>query len=222
MCTFVLMDGKGLAICYVRVSTADQVKDGASLAAQTSLVTNAAIAEGYQIEVIREEGKSAASIKGRPQLLSALERLSRGEASALYVQRVDRLSRSVSDFAALLTLAHRQGWSITALDVGLDTSSPSGEFMANIVASVSQYERKIIGARTRDALAQRRLEGKRLGKPTQILPSVLQQIDQLRQDGKSYQAIADRLNREEVPTVNGGIKWYSSTIHRAINRQVIL
>jgi DNA invertase Pin-like site-specific DNA recombinase len=216
------MDGKGLAICYVRVSTADQVKDGASLAAQTSLVTNAAIAEGYQIEVIREEGKSAASIKGRPQLLSALERLSRGEASALYVQRVDRLSRSVSDFAALLTLAHRQGWSITALDVGLDTSSPSGEFMANIVASVSQYERKIIGARTRDALAQRRLEGKRLGKPTQILPSVLQQIDQLRQDGKSYQAIADRLNREEVPTVNGGIKWYSSTIHRAINRQVIL
>jgi hypothetical protein len=51
---------------------------------------------------------------------------------------LDRLSRSVRDFTTVLERAKRRGWSVVCCDLGVDTTSPSGEFMANVIASASQ------------------------------------------------------------------------------------
>jgi len=209
-----------LALCYTRVSTSEQVEEGASLDAQAVALTAAATAAGYRVEIIREEGRSGKNITGRPELLASLDRLARGEAAALFTQRLDRLSRSVADFAALHAQANKQGWTVVCLDIGVDTSTPSGEFMANVMASMSQYERRIISARTRDALAQRRREGVRLGRPPVLPAAVLAQIDELREVGESLRAIATHLNAQGTATAHGGNQWYASTVSKVLSRQV--
>ena len=208
-----------LALCYTRVSTELQAEEGASLDAQATVLTAAAAAAGYRVEIIREEGRSGKNVTGRPELLGALERLARGEAAALFVSRLDRLSRSVADFASLHAQAHKQGWTINCLDIGVDTSTPAGEFMSNVMASMSQYERRIIGARTREALAQRRSEGVRLGRPTVLPAKVLTQIDELREGGGSLREIALTLNAQGTATAHGGQMWHASTVSKVLNRQ---
>lgn len=210
---------KPLALAYVRVSTAEQATEGASLDAQEAALIEAAERKGFRVEVIREEGKSGKNLNGRPALREALQRLDAGEAAALYAQRLDRLSRSVADFAHLLDRATRKGWTVAVLDADVDTSTPSGEFLVNVLASAAQYERRIIGARTRDALAQRRREGVRLGRPSTLPSPVVARVVALRSEGASLRAIANTLNSEEVPTAHKGAKWYASTVRKVLAGQ---
>lgn len=212
-------DSRPLALAYVRVSTAEQAQLGASLDAQEAALVEAAERKGYRVEVVREEGKSGKSLRGREALAEALARLDRGDAQALYAQRLDRLSRSVADFAYLLDRAKRRGWTVAVLDADVDTSTPSGEFLVNVLASAAQYERRIISARTKDALAQRRREGKRLGRPSQLPVAVVGRVVALRGEGASLRAIADRLNSEEVPTAHEGAKWHASTVAKVLAGQ---
>jgi len=64
------------------------------------------------------------------------------------VSKLDRLSRSLLDFATLMDQAHREGWELVVLDLALDTTTPSGRLMANVMASFAEYERHLIGQRT--------------------------------------------------------------------------
>ena len=78
------------------------------------------------------------------------------------VAKLDRLSRSMLDFAALMNAAQKQGWALVALDLGVDTSTPYGEMMANVLATFAQFERRLISQRTKEALAQKRAAGVQL------------------------------------------------------------
>ena len=153
-----------LALAYVRVSTAEQVETGASLDAQRATLVVEAERRGWAVEVVADEGKSAKSLN-RPGLQSALVRLDAGQADFLMAIRLDRVSRSVSDFAGLLDRAAKKGWDLALLSPNIDTSDPAGRFTANVLASAAQYERELIGVRTREGMAQRRSEGVRLGRP---------------------------------------------------------
>ena len=110
-----------------------------------------------------DEGISAKSLKGRPAALAALEAVRGGKAAGLLVAKMDRLSRSVVDGAGLMERAAREGWALHFADLDIDTSTPAGEMAANIIISGSQYERRLISQRTRDALAAKRARGERLG-----------------------------------------------------------
>jgi hypothetical protein len=68
------------------------------------------------------------------------------------VAKLDRLSRSVVDAGRLLEEARKGGFNIVALDLGLDLSTPTGELVANVLAAVAQWERRMIGVRTSEAL----------------------------------------------------------------------
>ena len=134
------------------------------------------------------------------------------------VSKLDRLSRSVMDFASIVERSQREGWAIVALDLGVDTSTPSGELVANVMASVAQWERKVIGQRTKDALAVKRSEGVRLGRPVSLPEVIRERILADRLDGRSYRAIAEALNAEGVPTAQGGREWYAATV-RAVEQR---
>src|SRR5207248_6984277 len=71
----------------------------------------------------------------------------------------NRLSRSLLDFSGLVEQSRREGWQLVALDLGVDTSTPSGEMLANVLAVFAQFERRLIGQRTREALAIKRAQG---------------------------------------------------------------
>jgi DNA invertase Pin-like site-specific DNA recombinase len=202
------------AIGYVRVSTDGQVDSGAGLDAQRATITARAEREGWELEIVGDEGLSGASLEKRPELLAAVERLDRGDADVLVVSKLDRLSRSVHDASGLIARASRRGWAVVALDLGVDTTTPTGEAMANVSATFAQLERRMIGQRTREALAVKRAQGVRLGRPSSLPRDVLARIVADRELGRSYRAIADALNAEGVPTAQGGARWYPATVRK--------
>ena len=145
----------------MRVSTDEQAESHAGLDAQRAAILAEARRRGWvegDISWIEDAGFSGKNLK-RPGISQALDALRRGEASTLVVAKLDRLTRSMSDFAPLLARAATQRWALVALDVNVDTSTPTGEAMAHVVATFAQLERRLIGERTREALAPRRLEG---------------------------------------------------------------
>ena len=125
---------KEVAFLYARVSTQMQANDGMSLGAQERDLKRAAELSGFtDVQILREEGRSGKSIKGRPVLRNALEKLDNGEASALFVTRIDRLARSTQDFLSIVDRAHKNDWRIVMLDLNLDTASYQGRFVVTIM-----------------------------------------------------------------------------------------
>jgi DNA invertase Pin-like site-specific DNA recombinase len=203
------------AIAYYRVSTDEQAATGNGLDAQAAAVTAAIRARGWElIATLTDEGRSGGNLR-RPALLDALGRLDRGEADVLVVSKLDRLSRSVLDFASITERAKRRGWSVVALDTDVDTTTPTGELLANITSSVAQWERRIIGARTAEAMQAMKARGVRLGRPVDLADDVRHRIAADHEAGKSLRAIAEALNTEAVPTARGG-RWYASTVRAVL------
>jgi DNA invertase Pin-like site-specific DNA recombinase len=199
---------------YVRVSTDEQALSGLGLAAQRAAIDAECARRGWTLVAVHEDALSGKSLN-RPGMAAALVAVESGAASAIVVAKLDRLSRSLVDFASLMARAQSGGWNLVALDLGIDLTTAAGEFMANVMASAAQWERRIIGQRTRDALAVKRALGVRLGRPQAIASNVVARIRTAHEAGAGWSVIARQLNAEAVPTAHGGAKWYPSTV-RAI------
>jgi DNA invertase Pin-like site-specific DNA recombinase len=203
----------GTVVTYLRVSTSEQALSGLGVEAQRATVS--AYADRKELTIVEEycdEGVSAKSLKGRPVALAALEAVRAGSAAGLLVAKMDRLSRSVVDGAGLMERAAREGWALHFADLDLDTSTPAGEMAANIIISGSQYERRLISQRTRDALAARRARGERLRAAPALPVEVTRRILRERANGQTFQAIADGLMADGIPTARGKTRWFPATI----------
>ena len=203
---------------YVRVSTDEQTGSGAGLEAQRRAIVAECERRGWTlVEIVEDAGWSAKDMK-RPGIQAALKALNEGQANALVASKLDRLSRSMIDFTALMATAQKQGWALVALDCAVDTTTPAGEAMANVLATFAQFERRLISQRTREALAVRRASGVRLGRPATMDSKVIRRIRCERAKGRSLRAIADRLNADGVPTAQGGKRWYPTTVAYTLKR----
>lgn len=209
------------AIGYCRVSTDQQGESGLGLSAQKSAIHAEVQRRGWDFQTMYADVGSGKSTKGRTDLANALSVLTDGEADVLVVAKLDRLSRSLHDFAGLMTRAEAEGWAIVALDIGVDTSTINGELVANIIMALAQWERRIIGQRTKDALGAVRERGTRLGRPPTIPDETLTLIRLLHRNGRSLNRIARMLNEEDVPTGQGGRRWYPSTVRAALARAAV-
>ena len=204
---------------YVRVSTAEQADSGAGMAAQRTAIEDATRRRGWVLVAILEDaGVSGKSTKKRPALEAATALIEAGGADALVVAKLDRLSRSMLDFLTLMDRARKNNWAIVLLDVDFDMTTPTGELMANMLAAFAQFERKIIGQRTRDGLAQKRAQGVQLGRPRKTPDAVLRRVMREREAGASFGAIARGLNDDAIPTAQGGSRWYPSTVRALLSR----
>lgn len=209
-------DQGGSVVGYIRVSTEEQADSGAGLEAQRSAIKSECERRHWNLLRIYEDFASGKSLNGRHGLKEALALLDGGGAAALVVAKLDRLSRSLLDFAALMERARQRGWALVALDLGVDTTTPSGEMMANVLAVFAQFERRLIGQRTRDALAIKKAQGTRLGRPSQLPTATVRRIVGLRRRGKSLTDITDGLNADRVPTGQGGERWYPSSVRAVL------
>jgi DNA invertase Pin-like site-specific DNA recombinase len=206
------------ALGYLRVSTGRQMDSGAGIEAQRRSILAEAKRRGWDeadVTFIQEaaSGKNAS----RPGLELAREALASGDAGALVVSKVDRLSRSLLDFASIMQESQKQGWALVALDLPFDLSTPMGEAMASVVMTFAALERRLIGERTREGLAVKRSEGVRLGRPRSLPDDVRERIIAEREQGRTLRAIAERLNNEGVPTAHAGKAWYASSVRAVLN-----
>jgi DNA invertase Pin-like site-specific DNA recombinase len=182
------------------------------LPAQKALVRAEADRRGWDLgRIYVDAGASGRSMRGRPALTEALEVLAEGDAGTLVVAKLDRLSRSVLDFAWILERSRVEGWALVALDLGVDTTSATGEAMANMVATFAQLERRLISERTRDALAAKRAQGVRLGRPRGVPEEIRNRISTERSSGRTLQQIANGLEESGISTGQGG-RWRPGTV----------
>jgi DNA invertase Pin-like site-specific DNA recombinase len=185
------------------------------LDAQRVAVTAEAERRGWQlVDVMVDAGASGKSLTGRPALADALALLEKGHADALIVAKLDRLSRSVLDFAGVLARAERRGWALIALDLGVDTTTPAGRMVANVMAAVAEWERSVIAQRTKDAMAVAKARGVHCGRARETDDDTCRRIVAMRESGVSFARIANALNAERVPTTRGGSQWFPSTAQR--------
>ena len=209
---------KPLALLYVRVSTNRQARTGHSLDTQPTLLTEAAERDGYRVEVITETGSGRNT--ARPALNSALDRLAKGEAQALYALDTDRLARSTMHLLQIAQLATRQGWRLVITSAQVDTSTPAGEAFLTMAAAFAQFESRMISERVKRQHQARRDRGEVWGLTTgstSKLPAETRAlIISLRAEGMPLGKIAQHLTAEGVPTVSGG-SWYASTVARVLN-----
>lgn len=206
-----------ILVPYRRVSTREQADKGAGLDAQRT-----ALNFGLQMKEATaltwdcvDRGKSGKNLK-RDGLDSALKLIRAGEAGGLIVSKLDRLSRSLLDFAWLMATAESEGWNIVLLDLGVDLRNPAGKAMAQMLAIFAEFERNVISQRTKDGLAEKRDQGVRLGRPVSIDPELLNSIVAMWMSEGSYSAVARWLNQAQVPTVQGGKQWYPMVISKLV------
>lgn len=213
----------GKALLYTRVSTAMQVNDGVSLDVQERQLITAAEFHGFaEWEIVREEGRSGKSVKGRPVLQKALKDLELKVADALIVTRIDRLARSTSDFLDIVDRSNRQGWRLILLDLNLDTSTYQGRFVVTVMASLAEMERGIIAARQKDVHKDRRdrglIWGKDLGPKDEVSEETMNLILQFRDNGVGLREIGRKLDFMGIKPPRGD-QWSHVTIKRAIERR---
>jgi DNA invertase Pin-like site-specific DNA recombinase len=202
-------------LAYLRVSTDEQAASGLGLSAQRETLQVEAERRGWSdVRFIVDDGQSAVSLD-RPGIQQALAALASGETDVLVAAKLDRLSRSLLDFASLMQRSRREGWTLIALDLGVDTSTAAGEMVANVMASFAQFERRLIAERTSAALQAAKRRGQRLGRPVSLPDDVRERIARERANGATLQAIADGLNRDQVPTVNSG-PWTTSNVQKVL------
>ena len=210
---------KTRAVGYVRVSTDKQADDGVSLEAQE--VKLRAYAELYDIElvtIIVDAGVSAKSLE-RPGLARAFGMLEAGQADALLVAKLDRLTRSVSDLGWLVE-AERVGgrWTLLSVADSIDTRSAAGRLVLNVLGSVSQWERETIAERTSAAMQHKRSRGEYLGgkgapygytsTPSGIVQDkaeqrIIRAARRLHKGGRSLRGVAAELERRGMLSRSG-------------------
>lgn len=203
-------------IGYVRVSTAEQGESGLGLDAQRAAIEQEAARRGWNLIRIEQDVESGKSTEKRPGLAAAVDAVDTGQAEALVVTKVDRLCRSLADFADLMERAEARKWAIVAFDLGLDMTTPTGELVGTFMAAVARWERRMIGQRTKEALARKKARGEKLGRKPSIDGDLRRRLLALRAGGLTYQEISDRLNEEGVPTPRGGKQWRPSSLESVL------
>jgi DNA invertase Pin-like site-specific DNA recombinase len=205
---------------YIRVSTDEQAKTGHGLAAQRKAIGDECERRGWDLVGIVGEVKGAsAKSLDRTGLQSVLARMDGHEADVLLVAKMDRLSRSLLQGAQVMERAKARRWALVALDLQVDTTTPAGEMLANVVLSTAQYERRLIGERTKAGLQAAVAKGVVLGRRQSLSVEVVRRIVVERAAGASLPAIAASLVADGVPTAQGGATWHPSTIAAVLKSQ---
>lgn len=206
-------------IGYLRVSTEEQASSGLGLEAQRETIQRYADAHDWDMTWYEDAGLSAKSL-ARPQLQVALDRLNvslkRRDVDGIVVAKLDRLSRSVVDFAGVLNLARARKWALVAIDLGVDTSTPTGELVANVMMSVAQWERRVIGERTSAAMQAAKRQGRHMGRVSVLPRATIQRLMVLR----ATHTLADtaaQLNAEGLTTATGEL-WSINTVAKVQKR----
>jgi DNA invertase Pin-like site-specific DNA recombinase len=201
-------------LAYLRVSTKAQGDSGAGLAAQRRAILAAAEARGWpesSIEWVEEV--AGAGRRKRPHLEDALARLAAGRASVLVADKLDRVARSLLGFLTICEKAQQEGWELVVLNAPVEVGTPAGKMVLSVLGAFAELEKGLISARTTAALAEKREQGVRLGRPLSLDPLVRARIKYEHGQGESITAIARRLNAEQVPTAQGGT-WWPATVKK--------
>src|SRR5262245_2841603 len=168
-----------MKIGYARTSTVEQI---AGLEAQER--------ELRAIGADKVFSERVSSVAKRGQLEAALDYCREGD--VLVVTKLDRLARSMADLVAITSRLKGKGVELQILSMNLDTSTPTGKLMLNLMGSFAEFEREIMLERHRESVAKAKAEGKYKGRvPTAQRKAA--EVVQLKRQGVKPDEIAAQL-----------------------------
>jgi len=183
------MSAKRVAF-YLRVSTGEQTTANQ----RRELETVAAKAGWNVVAVFEDTGISGAKGRERrPGYDALLKALTRREVDMVAAWAVDRIGRSMPDLVSFLTELHARGADLYLHQQALDTSTPAGRAMFQMMAVFAEFERSMIQERVKAGLARTKAAGTKLGRP-KVGGSTEAAIRAARADGKGIQKIARELS----------------------------
>ena len=204
---------KPRAILYARVSTNRQADTGHSLDSQAALLMAQAEREGYQVELVLENGSGRN--ENRPKLKEALDLLNGGKAAALFVVDTDRLARSARHLLEVVECAKRKGWRLVIGSLNIDTATSSGKMQIGMLAVFAEFESDLISERVKRQHQARRergiVWGVDQGFKGSLNPKARALIMKRHQEGVSLRKIASELEAKGLETPRGGA-WLPASV----------
>jgi DNA invertase Pin-like site-specific DNA recombinase len=215
-------------VLYVRVSTDEQALGPT---AQRAAAERWCAARGATLVAIHEDlGVSGgAPIDKCPGLLAAVDALEEHGAGTLLVAKRDRLARDVIKAAMIEQLARRKGAVVASAAGEGEGDDPASALMRTMIDAFAQYERALIGARTRAALAVKKAKGQRVGRipfgyrlaadgvtlePDAREQDVIRACRDMKASGLSLSGIASELDKRGMPPRDGA--WYPMRVQRVL------
>jgi DNA invertase Pin-like site-specific DNA recombinase len=217
-------------VVYLRVSTDQQVASGLGIEAQREVCLRyIASSPSQSVEFIDEGFSGSLELDKRPALLEAISVLEKGD--VLVIAKRDRIGRDPIVNAMIERAVERKKARLVSAsgDVS-DSNDPTSILMKRMVDAFAEYERLIIGARTKAALQVKKKKGERVGhipfglclsgdgihlEKNEVESQILEQIRSLRMQGLSLREIAVEMNLREAFN-RGGNVWNHVSILRVM------
>ena len=179
------------AVIYARVSTAYQNVSNQLLELRQT-------AERFSWNIVAEltdDGISGSKGRDqRPGFERLFQMVCRREVDVVMTWSIDRLGRSIQHLVALMTELQASKVDLFVHQQSINTATPAGRMIFSVFSALGEYERELIRERINAGLARARAQGKKLGRPSNVNPSVITSVKLLREKGHSIHQIAKALH----------------------------
>ena len=223
---------------YIRVSTEEQAKEGFSINAQKEKLISYANINNWKIyDFYIDDGISGKNITDRPSVTRLIEDVKNGKVNNILIYKLDRLTRSVKDLISLIEMFEDYNCSFNSVTEKLDTSNAVGRMFIKIIGIFAEFERENLAERVSFGYEQKTREGNYTNTNgvngydyivgsgqlvvNEIEKDIVNKIFDLYLEGNSMIKIAERLNKEKVPTKRGG-NWSQSTINSILTNPLYI
>ncbi len=232
---------------YCRQSVSEGNGESASISVQREACEAFIVAhkaEGWLnvSDTYSDQGISGATLQ-RPGMQRLLADIEADRVDAIVTYKLDRVSRNLADFAALVAMLERRGIRLVSVTQSFDTKSAVGRLTLGILMSFSEFERSLVSERTRDAVVSARKKGRWTGGVTpwgytlvsgKLIPDPVeaQRVKEtfaLYLQHESLIDVAEALNARGWKTkvtgtrdggTRGGVAWSKSSVHRVLSNPV--
>jgi site-specific DNA recombinase len=170
--------------------------------------------------VHRDEGFSGRDgVEDRPGLQAVIETVKTNAGAVVVVYSVSRLARRQRLLWNLLDDREGFGLPVSSATEAFDTATPTGRAMLGMIATFAQLEADMVSERTKDALAEVKAQGTRLGAPDMLRLGAgesVRTVKEMYATGRfTHRSLADELNARGIPTAKGG-RWWPKTVRAAL------
>jgi site-specific DNA recombinase len=217
---------------YCRVSKREQAEQGGSLPAQENKLRALAELHGRNLDRVFVDGGYSAGTLKRPAVQELLGCIERGEIEAVYISKLDRLVRDLSDLLAIVKLCEKHDVALISASEHIDTGSPAGRMMLSMLGAFAEFERARISERIKDVAFDKRQQKrvysgnapfgyKREGNDLVEHAHEQQALANMRvmhNDGASYRQIATWLTQTGFKPK--GRAWYASSVKAVLESQM--
>jgi DNA invertase Pin-like site-specific DNA recombinase len=190
-----------VAFAYVRASTQEEVRQGSN-ERQKEAIRQYAESRGYELEFFEDKAKSGKNTQ-RPEFERMLKSLE-NRPEVVIVAKIDRFARSLSDLLRTLEFLDQNGIGfISVNDPGIDTTTPNGRLLLQILGAFAEFERNMINSRTKAGRVQAMNRGVKFGRPALKTRNGSfidrRKVIELKEKGLSARAIAKSMECSITP-----------------------